>query len=975
MKRIYAILAILALGGMVYSQPSSPSVVVPHTVSVQPHTGQMQYDISLCSLKDPDFDIGLHLTYTSDGFRPLAYSGIAGQNWAFSLGGSITRQTRGFPDDVCDFVLPNNSAISNCGFLEFLKQIDTLEYYSQYNTEEEIFEHSGIFESAKDASSDLYNFSFCGHSGSFVIGWDGRARCLTGDIVSVDLSGMTIQSSDDQSNSSYLQNFKVPNASQIRLTTLDGYQYIFGGSLDALDFSYNFPHPTESTVTKPSPVIAAWHLRKIISPCGREINLYYQSHNLQQYSYNEYGRGAHYINGELRFSSLLSSSLSPIDFGTFVGEIDSSGIWGVVNGQTISKTCLLDSVTASDNSFKIILGYRSDSDYVYTHFPQMHNPLLPSTFPLKYSKPLLQTIDVTTTSDTIASWTLSYAQIRIGSKQLPRQYLSSVKTFGGIGYSFVYDFDNISDITQIDTLRGIDMYGYTTNPYHYKIGSLRQARDILGGRTFFEYEQSGYDSIRIFYNSDSGLQPILRKASGSLLHGVRIREIEVRDASDKVYLKKLYTYGYNPNLRQNVRDLPDLLPTNDGVLNIDYAILTDSANGTYLLRGNLQPQSLDYSVLEYNKVTETVFKNGSNSVTYKNIYYYDTTNDSVDYKSFDNDRFFEMYSCVSQWKRRQKLACLERFDNTGALSSRTQYAYTSVKTDSYVVNITGLVCKTYYPQALTKSVQETRYETNGSISERREYVYDKFNRLKTEDIYAGTEHRFRSCVYVDDLFATDTFRIGQFAWGCWLMNENKRIQLPIETTIGYVRNGIKYVTASSLTLHKLYESGGHVQDDILPVDSGGNNFGLRSVIIPPEIYVAYAAPYAAMELRLSEPVSDFSPVAKVSGRVVADSRYDTIATYSYNASLRPVKIEPYGGTAKHIEWDSKGLNVLLERIGARTTTYTWKPYIGMTSSTDAEGNTIYYRYNSLGQLIEVYRMNGNVKEVLNYYEYHYPVVE
>lgn len=976
MRRFYVIFIVAALSRLLYSQPSSPELNVPHSVSVQPHTGQMQYDIELCSLKDADFDIAIHLTYTSDGFRPLVYSGIVGKDWAISLGGSITRDTRGLPDDINEsFEMPDHSIIVNRGYLEYLKHIDTLEYYSQYTTEAEIFEHYDIFESAKDASSDLYSFSVCGHSGSFVIGLDGNVRCLSGDIVSADFSGMTAQSRNEMSDNPYLTGFKMPVPSQIILTTLDGFQYVFGGSLEALEFSYDFHNRTENTIFRPSPVITAWHLTKIISPNGREIDLHYQPHDQSQYSYCEYGRGGHYVNDELRFTSLSSQSLTPVDYETYTGDINDQGIWGIINGQSIVKTHLLDSLTTSDNSFRIAMTYQSDSDYVFTHFPDMHSPLLPSTFPLKYVKPFLRAINITTPTDTISSWSFMYSEVRYGSAQTPRRYLTSCKTFGNIGYSFVYDFDNISSLTDVDTMSNVDLYGYRNTPYHYKLGTLKQANDILGGRTLFEYEPSGYDSIRIFYNSINGLQSILRKASGNLFHNARIRAIEIRDASDKLYLKKLYTYGYNPNWGQNMRELPDFLPTNDGVLNIDYAILTDSTNDTYLLHGYLHPQPAKYSVLEYNKVTETVFKNGSSSVTYKNIYYYDTTNDSLEYKSFNENHFFEMYLCASQWKRRQKLAYIEHFDNTGVLRNRTQYTYTPIKTDNFAVNITNLVCKTYYPQALTQSVQETRYETNGSISERSEYVYDKFNRLKTEDIYTGTEHRFRNYVYVDDLFATDTIRVGQFAWGCWQMNKNKRILLPVETTIGYVRNGIKYVTASSLTLYKLYESGGHVQDDILPVDSGGNNFGLRSGIIPPENYVAYSAPYAAMELRLSEPISDFSPVAKVNGRVVADSRYDTVATYFYNASLRPVKIEPYGGTAKHIEWDSKRLNILSERIGARTTTYTWKPYIGITSSTDAGGNTIYYRYNLLGQLIEIYRMKGNVKEVLNFYEYHYPVLE
>jgi YD repeat-containing protein len=53
---------------------------------------------------------------------------------------------------------------------------------------------------------------------------------------------------------------------------------------------------------------------------------------------------------------------------------------------------------------------------------------------------------------------------------------------------------------------------------------------------------------------------------------------------------------------------------------------------------------------------------------------------------------------------------------------------------------------------------------------------------------------------------------------------------------------------------------------------------------------------------------------------------------------------------------------------AQMTTYTYAPLIGMTSSTDAKGQTTYYEYDSFQRLLNIKDQNG---KVLKHYEYHY----
>jgi YD repeat-containing protein len=57
--------------------------------------------------------------------------------------------------------------------------------------------------------------------------------------------------------------------------------------------------------------------------------------------------------------------------------------------------------------------------------------------------------------------------------------------------------------------------------------------------------------------------------------------------------------------------------------------------------------------------------------------------------------------------------------------------------------------------------------------------------------------------------------------------------------------------------------------------------------------------------------------------------------------------------------------------GAQLTTYTYDPLIGVTSVTDANGNTTYYNYDSFSRL-QLIRDNNN--DILKGYEYRYKIM-
>lgn len=56
---------------------------------------------------------------------------------------------------------------------------------------------------------------------------------------------------------------------------------------------------------------------------------------------------------------------------------------------------------------------------------------------------------------------------------------------------------------------------------------------------------------------------------------------------------------------------------------------------------------------------------------------------------------------------------------------------------------------------------------------------------------------------------------------------------------------------------------------------------------------------------------------------------------------------------------------------AMITSYTYKPLVGMITSTAPNGLTTYYSYDTFNRLKEVYLLDNGIKKILETYDYHY----
>ena len=331
MKRIISILLLLIVGLNGFSQsvivpslPTGPSIVSPEVSSiirydnpsVNLNTGGVNLKVPLVSFDDPDFNLDISISYSMDGFKPLEPDNFVGMGWRLNCDGVIMREIHGIPDDfegIWTTNLPGaDTAIQVRGFRGFpnsslternvirsaLSACDSASLVALIR--EATFgrggeKMSGAFRSNKmDVSPDVFRFNFCGHSGKFIIGLDGKPIVISDDggRYKVDLLQYPYRPMPNQDTESI-----------IRITTDDGYIYTFGGHYDSMeymaldwsDFTNSPPNPAdtagranpnlESFVNNSSARcnrVVAYHLTRVQAPNGRIMVIDYVHHPVER---------------------------------------------------------------------------------------------------------------------------------------------------------------------------------------------------------------------------------------------------------------------------------------------------------------------------------------------------------------------------------------------------------------------------------------------------------------------------------------------------------------------------------------------------------------------------------------------------------------------------------------------------------------------------------------------------------------------
>lgn len=234
------------------------------------YTGTAQVNVPIYRYTDSDFDISISAGYASNGFQPLRQTGILGLNWFLNCGGAITREIRGYADDV--FIKDNNIT----GLLRGSSQYDDSSTLNDLKGQLVYGGYGYLIDGVMETDADIFHFNFMGHSGTFH--YNGQKQvCIY---------------NTDGNHGTYKIEYNMPSNRPItsfKITTNDGYVYFFGddnistptgieqmvGGNFAEYGNYNLLESNDER----RKITVTWFLKKIMAPNGRTVTFDYDSYN------------------------------------------------------------------------------------------------------------------------------------------------------------------------------------------------------------------------------------------------------------------------------------------------------------------------------------------------------------------------------------------------------------------------------------------------------------------------------------------------------------------------------------------------------------------------------------------------------------------------------------------------------------------------------------------------------------------------
>ncbi|MDR1552518.1 MAG: hypothetical protein LBS69_03515, partial [Prevotellaceae bacterium] len=295
------------------------------------YTGTLNLKIPIYTYKDVDFEIPVSIDYSSNGYIPNIRTGILGLGWNLNVGGYITREVKGLPDETNGEILESFaqsyplskndirsdylyegvkgfSVRSSVNGNQFTPSMDNLFCVSNASGSNLLFfdPTSNLEYPYFDAEPDVYHFNFMGYSGSFHLNYNGE---------------VLVYNTNTNNHEFKVMFGTFPN---ITIISSNGYKYVFGYSDNRkVCDGYSSQFSDQNTIT-------AYKLIEIIAPNGRKIKFYYNVPYTQtnyylptelhkkRYEIGDYANGIppfNYIGGgsvKMQYSDAYSYSLDYI---------------------------------------------------------------------------------------------------------------------------------------------------------------------------------------------------------------------------------------------------------------------------------------------------------------------------------------------------------------------------------------------------------------------------------------------------------------------------------------------------------------------------------------------------------------------------------------------------------------------------------------------------------------------------------------
>lgn len=896
--------------------PQTADFIRQGNIPVSLYTGQVNVSIPLYHIKDRDFDIPIALNYAGDGLKPNRRHGWAGLNWSVSGAGSISREVYYGPDDYADWYHADGVNINGLWWAANGKPYDPEDLYdfSALTCSGLSGCHIPHYNGYYDSNPDLFMFSVPGHSGRFLIGSDGNVLC-SGMNYKVDLSGLGKQ----RYESGVI-------ASQIKVTSPDGYIYTFGNTTDVhpLEYSINFsPTETYGQGQKKS-CINAWHLTRIEAPNGRTVRFNYTAGN------------------ELVGSPFMQSTCTENPTGTNTPDLGDDYSCRAV------KTVLLESIEVEDTGLKVEFANNIEDCRTFYYNHAVDDKYNANGYQL-------DTVRVKRNGELLYTCTLEYED------RSRFRFLKKVTMHDGGTYTMDYNHPTAYP----EPLTGnVDEYDYWTQHGGTAYSLMDKLTYPTGGHTTFAYERHTYGKKVQKTVSDGVLTSTLTNTTGTL-NSFRIKRMEhvPVQTGDSRQMSQIQEYSY---LNTD--------GTGSGTLLRSRILIETDGNFDLTVNEWKSNYNIEEPAIGYSYVKEAA---ADGSYTLYRFSDYASNPDSGDtafhWNSTDRDNaalsiaFSSASLNASRWDRRGLPVQTDRYDSNGTLKQRVRNSYLYVNpqipltpeeeekqgippyTTAIFPIANGAMAMKLGPveHPMVKETV-TEYAGNGTKETERFFLRNSDGQLWQQRELTSMGDTLKT-FYTYPKEMEDAGTVGNIHYN---MVQKNMVDFPIWENTGL--NGTPLNT-----VHHVYKSD---VDGLIATDSVIVSRGTAGIQQWERhaVHDTYGNPVHIVYSSGAEEVL----VWGYTGRYVVAR----IEGLSYSKVQTALGVAPESLSSASVP-NMETLDALRIALpSAQVTTYTYSPQVGVTSITAPNGEVTTYTYNSSGELSSVSDHNGNIVET---YSKHY----
>lgn len=219
--------------------PEAAAILKANQLTIGYTTGSPNINIPLGSLQTGGYSLGVSLNYSSTGIKVDEYASMVGMGWSLNFGGVVSRTVMDKPDE--NRTSGNHNLIS-------------LNFNSPGNTE------MNFLKNAVDKELDIFNFSFPGFGGKFILNSSYQPVQLTKQNLKIEVISGSFQNgfiiTTDNGTAYHFQDYEVSTGRN--------------------------PTGTDCEKTNDfSSVRTSWYLTKIVLPSTqKQINFTYTTSNI-----------------------------------------------------------------------------------------------------------------------------------------------------------------------------------------------------------------------------------------------------------------------------------------------------------------------------------------------------------------------------------------------------------------------------------------------------------------------------------------------------------------------------------------------------------------------------------------------------------------------------------------------------------------------------------------------------------------------